>query len=77
MQVVYSSVVDCVKDRCVFHSMQTREHVTRTCLETLCEDVQRHVAHVPSCSPAFSDVTQVYEVEQQPRPKVSSRHPSE
>ena len=46
-------------------------------VETLCEDVQRHVAHVPSCSPVFSDVTQVYDVKEQPRPQVSSRYPSE
>ena len=46
-------------------------------LGTLCEDVQGHVAHVPSCSPAFSDVTQVYDVKEQPRPQVSSRYPSE
>ena len=44
---------------------------------TLCEDVQGHVVHVPSCSPAFSDVTQVYDVKEQPRPQVSSRYPSE
>ena len=34
--------------------------------------MQGHVAHVPSCSPAFSDVTQVYDVEEQPRPQVSN-----
>ena len=39
--------------------------------------MQGHVAHVPSCYPAFSDVTQVYDVEEQPRPQVSSRYPSE
>ena len=39
--------------------------------------MQGHVAHVPSCSPAFSDVTQVYDVKEQPRPQVSSRYPSE
>ena len=34
-QVVYSSVVDYVKDRRVFHSMQTRGRVTRTCIRDI------------------------------------------
>ena len=46
-------------------------------LGTLCEDVQGYVAHVLSCSPAFSDVTQVYDIKEQPRPQVSSRYPGE
>ena len=46
-------------------------------LGTLCKDVQGHVAHVPSCSPAFSNVTQVYDVKEQPCAQVSSRYPSE
>ena len=46
-------------------------------LGTLCENVQGHVARVLSCSPAFYDVTQVYDVKEQPRAQVSSRYPSE
>ena len=46
----------------------------------LCEDVQGHVAdvvHVLSCSPAFSDFTEMYDVKEQPRTQVSSRYSSE
>ena len=58
----------------MFNSMQTMDVLLGHVLGTLCEDVQGHVAHVPSCSPAFSDVTKVYDVKEQPRPQVSSRY---
>ena len=59
----FFSVVDCVKDRRVCHSMQTRGRVARTCIR--------------DSYPAFADVTQVNDVKEEPRLQASSRYPSE
>ena len=63
MQVVFFSVVDCVKDRRVCYSTQTSGRVARICIRDM--------------YPAFADVTQVNDVKEEPRLQASSHYPSE
>ena len=56
-------MVDCVKDRRVCYSMQTRGRVARICIRDM--------------YPAFADVTQVNNVKEEPRLQTSSHYPSE